>query len=538
MALYSPATRRLEDVVGSAQIARQSVLDRFGTVREIQGNWGKIIEMPEVAEALELQDSYRREGSELATAVSELVISKSQMEERRPTAIQHAWKVKALCLPNERHPYVATAAMASIDTTETGSEEGMRQQLPTLRLSYPDLTHSLHNERLEDGRVFHNSCQQPATLELVGKIHRLVFKEDSQAKEEAIIEGVASMKGIRRRGLGAKQLSRELALLVRAAGPYAVFGSTYEAFRQTRHRAVTIADLAKNAHLGQDEIPGLWPVIAKCFGPEISKGQLAANLSQSDFIRSLEDVVSEHIAPPIVVTGSRVKGASLGDKYLLMQYYDKLVDKVDKEANNTTWTLRGFMNRRGLTCPDTFSRPNPHDLVSTMLIVHGDAVTYHALELANQGNNAVLPPGEVVAVQKMNGLLKLLTSSDGNFTRYMRNGTDDVWFVVPPEGITDKLGKPTQTGYRSRWLILQSLGDVLVEFQMLSNLMDNMAELDPKQSHDLKKIQQMTMIDYLVSQGMVSQAEVYLARRMVTLDGNVVEPSLNGKRHYSFAQAK
>ena len=112
MAHYSPATRRLDDVVESSQRARQSVLDRFVTVREIQGNWGKIIEMPEVAEALELQDSYRREGSKLATAVSEFVINKSQMEERSPTTIQYAWKVKALCLPNERHPHVATAAMA------------------------------------------------------------------------------------------------------------------------------------------------------------------------------------------------------------------------------------------------------------------------------------------------------------------------------------------------------------------------------------------------------------------------------------------
>lgn len=534
VAHYSPATKRLDDVVESAQRARQSVLRRFNTVKEIRDNWVTITGMPEVAEALELQDSYRHDGSELATAVSELVISKSQMAERRPTTIQHSWKVKALCLPNEQHLYVATAAIASIDTTELGSEKEMRQQLASLRLSHSDLTHSLHNEQLKNGRVFHNSCQQPATLELFGRIHRLVLKEDSQAGEEAILEGVANIRDIRRRRLGAKQLSKELALLVRAAGPNAIFGSAYEALRQTRHRAVTIADLAKNAYLGPEEIPGLWPLVAKCFGPGISKGQLAANLSRNGFIRGLEDIVSEHIASPIVVTVSRVKGASLGDKYLLMQYHDKL---VDKDSNNTTWTLRSFMNRRGITPPPTFSRPNPHDLISIRLIVHGDAVTYNTLEIASQGNNAELPSGEIGAVQKINGLFRWLTSNNLNFTRYMSNGADDIWFMVPPEGITDKLGKPTQTGYRSRWLILQSLGDVLVECQMLSNLMDNLAELDPKQSHDLIKIRQMAMIDYLASRGIVSRAEVYLARRMSTLDGNVAVPA-HPPRRYTLINGK
>lgn len=539
MALFSPTTRQLDDLFESASDARKAAIAQFPTVSAMKERWGEVIRVPEVAFALEEQEAYRLGASTLADIVSELVIRKLQKEAgAHRTHVEHAWKVKALC-PDDG--YLTSAAIASIATGEHGTEDEVRAQLNSIGLTHAHLTHSLHNETIQHGKIYHDQCQQPCRLELIGKVHRLVVKEDRDDKMNAIAEDMARLPYFRGKRFRQQAVMKELAYLLRASGTEKIYGSVYEALRQTMHRAVTIPDLVKNSEADKEQVPMLWPLLGDATERGISRNEAEARLRKNQFIRDLEEIVASHISVPIVVTVSRVKGASLGDKYLLIEHSEALKEAYDRGL------LQKFMIRVGVEpTQEMVTRGNPHDVVSESLIFHGN-LPYNPAEMVaaaanGNGRNCVELPGEKTALDKMYHIFYWLTGVPPEERGYQKvNGNADFkspkfdrcgeerktafGFSVTPGGVTDKIVIPTKTGYKSKWVLFQTPGGHVLEVQMQTNLMDTLAELDQNQSHDKRKVRQMAMIDYLVAQGIVSPAEVYFARRMSALDGNAIEPS-------------
>lgn len=553
MALFSPTTKKLEDLFESASGARKAAVARFPTVSAMKEGWSRVTKVPEVALAIEEQTEYRQQAGTLADTISELVIGKLRKEAgAKRTSVKHAWKVKAMC--GDGH-YLTSAAIASIDTGEHGTEKEVMAQLNSIRLTHADLTHSLHNETIQDGFVYHGQCQQPCRLELVGKVHRLVVKEDPSEKVNAIAEDMAKLPYFRERRFRQQAVMKELAYLLRADGTEKIYGSVYEALRQTMHRAVTIADLVKNSKASKEQVPTLWPLLGDATERGISRNEAEARLRKNPFIMGLEEIVARYISVPIVVTVSRVKGASLGDKYILIEHFRDLREAYDKGL------LQSFMRRVGVEPTEGMvTQGNPHDIVSESLIFHGNIPYNPSAILAatangNGKNGTAFPEAsEEEVLKKMYDIFYWLTGVPAEKRGYQKlNGCADFkspkfecgearetkfGFSVTPEGITDKIVIPTKTGYKAKWVLLQTPEGHILEVQMQTNLMDTMAELDPEQSHDQRKLRQMAMIDYLVEQRIVSPAKVYFARRMSALDGNAMEPVLNGKHNRAFALAK
>lgn len=545
IAPFSPTTRKLEDLFESASEARKAAIAHFPAISDVRERWDEVIKLPEVTLAIEEQEEYRQKAAMLADVVSELVVRKLQKEAgANRTRVEHAWKVKAMC---DDGRYLTSAAIASINTGEHGTEDEARAQLNGIMLTHAHLTHSLHNEIIRHGEVYHSQRQQPCRLELIGKVHRLVVKEDPDDKMNAIAEDMAQLPYLRGRQFRQKVVMRELAYLLRADGTEKIYDSVYEALRQTMHRAVTIADLAKNAGFSKEQVPMLWPLLEDATERGISRNEVEARFRKNPFIRDMEEIVAKHISVPIVVTVSRVKGSSLGDKYLLIEHSEALKEAYDKGL------LQRFMRSVGVEpTQEMVARGNPHDVVSESLIFHGNQ-PYNPSEIVaasangNGKNGTAFPAAsEEESLKKMYHIFYWLAGIPSDERGYQKiDGRADFrspkfckcnevretpfGFSVTPGGVTDRIIIPTRTGYRSKWVLFQNPEGDILEVQMQTNLMDTLAELDPRQSHDARKLRQMAMIDYLVEQRIVSPAEVYFARKMSALDGIAMEPcKVNG----------
>ena len=552
MQIPKPSTQRLEQVVNSFLTAKEKVLYMFNTAGLIDSNWTQIVSIPEVRFALTEQQSYRDDALQLANRVSKAALDKFKegpKVAKTPFAITYAWKVEAVC---DSHKSPVTVAHASIDAPIAASEEHVREQLKSMSLTHGHLTSSLHSETIENGRVYHTKCGSEAKLSLVGRIMRLIPVEDAEAKTDGIIEDTMRLDPLRRQNGNplrhakvAVRLETELAYLARAQGEDRIYTSLYEALRQTRHRAITLPHIAKNVPLERSRLQLLWPLLGNAVEPELSRDEVAFRLTNNPFIQALEQIVARHIANPYVVVTMRMKGESLGDKYLLMEHYDAL------KAATESGALRRYFKAMDVPLPawlkiwndgsrekPHFDMPNPHDHAAITVITHGDAVTYDHTHIASQFASGALelpPEGEITAIENLHqlfywignvpvdrrGYLKKDGSANFKSPKYRELGEHNSKFgfrvYLTEEGTMDRTINGTSTGYKALWVLAKDdHTDAIAELQFKTNLMDNIAETDPNQSHDLRKLQQRTMIDFLIEKGTCSRAEVYLARRLAT----------------------
>ncbi len=523
---FEPTSPQLEEVVTLARTARQNVLSRHHTIQDIRGDWKSILQMGAVVNALTVQERYRRDAENLAGDITEKVISRFA-ESGQNVHLDKAWKVAAVC-HNPKHAYPVTAALLSIGADELKDPEN---GLSTVKVRHTHLTHSLHTEDIRGGVVYH-TCGHPANLEFVGKINRLLPKEDAESKWEAVINEVMRLPQLRYyRGCSMQNVGDELRIVLRAFGDDGVYASGYDALRDTMHRAITIPHIAANIRLTEQNIPMLYNLLngALSLGSHSARAEA---LAQNRFIRSLERIVADNIQVPSVVAVSRVKGASLGTKYVLMDMFEAFEDELKFNQSS----VMEYFRSKSIKFPSGFVRPNPHDIVGLTVILHGDAITYDTVKLAAElGNGKIdLPIGEEMAISDLHDLFYWLADipSDSRGYETARNGSPDFTrplfnklgeretrhgFVacLTHDGVRDRTIAGTMTGYKALNVIVKTAnGGSLLEVQLRTNLMDNVSEFDPTQSHDIRKAQQHAMLDYLCGIGKVSEAEVFLARRL------------------------
>lgn len=572
----------LEELIGpSLQEAREEIQATFKTPEELRRQWQEALSLPKVQEfRLGFEDYLQRSGqlAEQLAGDTGIIINAVQ---RKNTAIRHAWQVSAVCNHLE-HDVPKVVAIASIPATETEGLSSPEEAIRNRRFTHADLTHSYHNERIdEQGRIICREHGVPAMLEVSAKVHRVVprSKLQPQKVEDALVEGIAAkffyskgnnhQNGKHKRTL--EEVKQGLEVLLRVGkGGSGIYDSTYDALEQTRHRAVTMPHIAKNADLDRlsDTFKRLigYDAEARLLTPE----QLAQRFRSTQLFKFVQEFAKNYIPSPVVVTQQRTKGQTLVDKLTVALHHSQLLEAFNSGE------LKAYFRKLGIEVPDEMkdNPPNLDDIVGVKALVHGDSMDYDPLdfrtgtpqlsaeevgEVRAKCYRVLAAVADIPAAMMGYERMRPKDSPNGKMPRTKQrrmppdpsrpkfSGLDQkrpnglvVNLTPAPEGrFDDYIVAPKGSGYMALHLPVGStnhgLEGAVIELQIKPNVIDTFERLAQDESHERYKLQRAAQISYLLATGLMSRMEWEMNKLLLTPPGKTyVETGLiatngNGK---------